>query len=124
MKNRVWLYCRVGNPNQLSLEGQKRHLIQFAKEHECDIVGVTAEFGSGVNYEREGLQALLSSAKSRAMDKVLVCNFSRLVRDTGLLCKCIEELQKSDVEIVSATDGIDTSGVLKMQSCLLDHAIR
>jgi DNA invertase Pin-like site-specific DNA recombinase len=87
VEKKVWLYCRTARPDEIALTGQKQKLIAYAQKHGYSIVGITAESGSGLDLEREGLKAVLAAANAQCMDMVLTVNTDRIGRNTQHVLK-------------------------------------
>jgi putative resolvase len=70
------VYARVSSRNQKDdLAGQVRELRERYPKHE-----VIEDFGSGLNFKRKGLQALLDAILSGTVEEVVVAHRDRLCR--------------------------------------------
>ena len=72
---RVAVYCRVGNPGQLSEEMIQRQsdiLNELAKKQQHTVVRSVFDYESGLNFKRDGLQKIISAVEADSIDAVLV----------------------------------------------------
>jgi DNA invertase Pin-like site-specific DNA recombinase len=114
---RVALYARVSTSDQ-SLEPQLDALRRYADARGWDAREFLDHGQSGRSDQREGLKALLESARRREVDAVAVVKLDRLGRSLLHLLGVLGELESLDVAFVSLDDGIDTqtaAGRLFMQ---------
>ena len=65
---------------------------------------------SGSKSKRVGLDAMLSSARRREFDVLMVAAFDRIARSTKNFLEIVDELNELGIEFVSAREAIDTSG--------------
>ena len=114
---RVALYARVSTSDQ-SLDPQLDVLRKYVDARGWDAREFVDHGQSGRNDQREGLTALLESARRREVDAVAVVKLDRLGRSLVHLLGVLGELESLDVAFVSLDDGIDTqtaAGRLFMQ---------
>jgi len=114
---RVALYARVSTSDQ-SLAPQLDVLRKYVDARGWDAREFVDHGQSGRNDQREGLTALLESARRREVDAVAVVKLDRLGRSLVHLLGVLGELESLDVAFVSLDDGIDTqtaAGRLFMQ---------
>lgn len=115
---RVWIYCRVANrdpnePDTVLLNQQKR-LEAYAENRGWDVVGVTAEYGSGIDPNRAGLSTVLEAAKAGRMDAILVQSMSRYTRDFWTTAEKILALKDQyGVELFDADAEMTASKILE-----------
>ena len=102
---RVWIYCRTGSPDETSLSDQRNTLIKFAKEQGWKIVGITAEHGSGLDYNRRGLKEVMKAAKAEQMDIVLAKSICRIGRITHKTMECMNQMNHHGVKLMIADNG-------------------
>ena len=69
---KVWLYCRMAQPSVLELEAQKKLLYSFAADHSFEVVGITAETGSGLTLRRKGLLRVTTALERGKANSFLV----------------------------------------------------
>jgi DNA invertase Pin-like site-specific DNA recombinase len=109
---RVGLYCRVSTSDQ-TLDPQLDVLRRYVKARGWEPREFTDHARSGRSRERPGLDALLSAARRREIDAVLVAKLDRLGRSLSHLLAVLGEL-----EGIALDDGIDSqtaAGRLFMQ---------
>lgn len=105
---RTALYLRVSTPDQkpdLQFDG----LHAYAARAGLDIVQDYCDVGvSGRREGRPQLNALMTAARNREIDCVLVWKFDRFARSTRHLLAALEEFNHLGVRFVSVQDQIDT----------------
>jgi DNA invertase Pin-like site-specific DNA recombinase len=105
---RAALYLRVSTPDQkpdLQFDG----LRAYAARAGLDIIQDYCDVGvSGRREGRPQLNALMSAARNREIDCVLVWKFDRFARSTRHLLAALEEFNHLGVRFVSVQDQIDT----------------
>jgi DNA invertase Pin-like site-specific DNA recombinase len=85
---RAVIYARYSTSMQdaRSIDDQVRRCREFAKRHGFEVVTVYSDKAvSGKHDQRAQFQALLTAARARAFDVVIVDDISRLARDLGIL---------------------------------------
>lgn len=106
--NRTALYLRVSTADQkpdLQYDG----LRDFATRASLDIVGDYCDIAvSGRKEGRPGLNALMTLARNRELDCVLVWKFDRFARSTRHLLTALEEFDHLGIRFISVQDQIDT----------------
>ena len=101
---RVWIYCRTAHDDGITLSLQESVLKEFAERQGWAVAGVTAETGSGLEYNRKGLKEVVQAVKSKQTDIVLAKDISRIGR-TGLdTTNYIYELFNLGVEFTTLND--------------------
>jgi DNA invertase Pin-like site-specific DNA recombinase len=107
--NRVAILTRVSTVDQ-SQDRQHTELNTFADTKGYEVVERITETISGVkrNEERKGIQNLLSLARAKKIDKVLIHEVTRLGRDTSQVLQTLEELHKSNVSVVVMNYNLET----------------
>nr|WP_245355685.1 recombinase family protein [Rhizobium leguminosarum] len=107
--NRAALYLRVSTADQkpdLQYDG----LRSFAARAGLDIVGDYCDIAvSGRKEGRPRLNALMTSARNRELDCVLVWKFDRFARSTRHLLTALEEFDHLGIRFISVQDQIDTA---------------
>jgi DNA invertase Pin-like site-specific DNA recombinase len=104
------IYARVGTPDQ-HLETQLYDLRDLAAKRDYTVIREFEDRGvSGSKSKRAGLDAMLSSARRREFDVLLVAAFDRIARSTKNFLEIVDELNELGIEFVSAREAIDTSG--------------
>ena len=105
---RTALYLRVSTPDQkpdLQYDGLRAYAVRAGLEVVQDYCDV------GVSGRREGrplLNALMSAARNREIDCVLVWKFDRFARSTRHLLAALEEFNHLGVRFISVQDQVDT----------------
>ncbi len=103
------IFVRVSKREQ-DYQRQLEDLRVVAQTQKIEIVREIAEKISGVkeNRERDGLQELLSLARTGVINKILVQEVSRLGRSTVEVLKVLEELTNFGVSVYVQNFGIET----------------
>ena len=62
-KKSAWNYCRIDAPEDIhgALKGQYERLETYAEQMGFTVVGSSQDLGSGLNFDRPGLQAVLEA---------------------------------------------------------------
>ena len=81
---------------------QQAHLKAFAEKRGFDVVGITAEHASGLDFARRGLAEVSSAVDAGGVDLLLVANLSRLGRDMGKVDSYLRWLEDRFVDVVCA----------------------
>ena len=104
------IYARVSTPDQ-HVETQLYDLRDLAAKRGHTIIREFEDRGvSGSKSKRVGLDAMLSSARRRDFDVLLVAAFDRIARSTKNFLEIVDELNELGIEFVSAREAIDTGG--------------
>jgi DNA invertase Pin-like site-specific DNA recombinase len=104
------IYARVSTPDQ-HVETQLYDLRDLAAKRGYTVIREFEDRGvSGSKSKRVGLDAMLSSARRREFDVLLVAAFDRIARSTKNFLEIVDELNELGIEFVSAREAIDTSG--------------
>jgi DNA invertase Pin-like site-specific DNA recombinase len=103
---RVGLYARVSTHDQQTLPLQIRAMREYAAKRGWTIAAQIKEVGSGAA-ERELRQNLLSAARRREIDVVLVWRLDRWGRSLVDLVVTLKELSALGVGFVSLTEALD-----------------
>jgi DNA invertase Pin-like site-specific DNA recombinase len=111
MTKRAALYCRVSTGEQ-NLDTQLLDLREFAKQRGFEIVGEYTDVISGTKSKRPGLDRLMTDARRRRFDVVLVAAFDRVARSVKHFLEVLDELNRLGIEFVSLRENIDTGGAL------------
>jgi DNA invertase Pin-like site-specific DNA recombinase len=107
---RVALYARVSTVNGgQDPELQLRELRQHCQARKWEIAGEFIDHVSGATESRPQLDRLMSDAKRRRFDVVLVWKFDRFARSVAHLLRALEEFKALGIDFVSLTEGVDTS---------------
>jgi DNA invertase Pin-like site-specific DNA recombinase len=108
MGARTALYLRVSTPDQkpdLQYDGLRGYAARAGLEVVRDYCDVAV---SGRREGRPQLSALMTAARNREIDCVLVWKFDRFARSTRHLLAALEEFDHLGVRFISVQDQIDT----------------
>jgi putative DNA-invertase from lambdoid prophage Rac len=103
---RVGLYARVSTHDQKTLSLQMRAMREYAARRGWEIAVQIKEVGSGA-VERELREKLMSAARRRESDVVLVWRLDRWGRSLADLVVTLKELAELGVGFVSLTEALD-----------------
>jgi len=111
---RIAIYTRVSTEDQAkesySLEVQREYLESFAQREGYEIFKVYCDEGiSAYSTRRPALQALLTDAKAKRFELVLVHKIDRFSRNLKDLLMLVDELSSYGVAFKSATEAFDTT---------------
>lgn len=106
-KKSAWIYCGIDAPEDVhgALKGQYERLETYAAQMGFIVVGSSQDLGSGLNFERPGLQAVLEAAKAGSFQILLVDSVSRIGREAGKAQTLIHLLQDCGVSFYSPLEG-------------------
>jgi DNA invertase Pin-like site-specific DNA recombinase len=103
---RVGLYARVSTHDQQTLSLQMRAMREYAAKRGWTIAVQIKEIGSGAS-ERDLRERLLTAARRRDIDAVLVWRLDRWGRSLVDLVVTLKELAELGVGFVSLTEALD-----------------
>jgi DNA invertase Pin-like site-specific DNA recombinase len=103
------IYARVSTSHHdQNPEVQVRELHRFCQARDWYIAYELVDHGyGGANDKRPGLTKLLTLARAREVDAVVVVKLDRLFRSLGHLMSTLEEFQALGVHFVATKDSID-----------------
>ena len=106
-KKSAWNYCRIDAPEDIhgALKGQYERLETYAEQMGFTVVGSSQDLGSGLNFDRPGLQAVLEAAKAGSFQVLLVDSVSRIGRDTTKTTEFIQIISDCGIRIYSPMEG-------------------
>jgi DNA invertase Pin-like site-specific DNA recombinase len=119
---RVAIYVRVSTGDQ-HLETQLLDLREMAKQRGLEIVREYTDVISGAKAKRPGLDSLMSDARRRRFDVLLVAAFDRIARNVRHFLEVLDELNHLGIEFISLRESIDTSGPLGRAMVVIVGAI-
>ena len=96
---KAYIYCRVAHDDGFSLELQDDELRRHAEQAGYTVVGIAAEYGSGVTLGRPALQEVTEAVLARKADVVLINSLNRLGRDQGMTKQYIDLLTEHKVQL-------------------------
>ena len=108
---RVAIYARVSTKgHNQDPETQLIALREYAKARGFDVVDEYVDVGiSGSKESRPALDRLMTDARRRRFDSVLVARFDRFARSTRHLIQALEEFNALGVDFISLSESLDTS---------------
>lgn len=109
---RVWLYGRLSKDDDIlmnSLDNQLEILRAYALKYGHSIVGESFDDNvSGMRFDREGLDQVISSVEAELIDAIIVKDLSRLGRHRTQTALFIDYLRQCNVAVLSVTEGLNT----------------
>jgi DNA invertase Pin-like site-specific DNA recombinase len=109
MTMRAAIYGRVSTTAQ-DTDLQIREVRQFVQRRGWKVAGEYTDKGiSGSKEKRPSLDKLMSDAKRRRFDAVVVYRYDRFARSLRHLVNALEEFRALGIEFVSIHEGVDTS---------------
>lgn len=98
---RVALYCRVATDTGegWNLAMQKEKLRRFAEQQGYTVVAEVVDHGSGLSFDRPGIQEILRLSHRHIIDAVLAENICRIGRDMQTALRIEGKLKKQHVII-------------------------
>tara|TARA_B100001964_G_scaffold122319_1_gene135687 strand:- start:2353 stop:2979 length:627 start_codon:yes stop_codon:yes gene_type:complete len=106
------LYCRVSTSDQKT-EMQLADIRKFAKDRGFRIFNEYIDSGvSGSIKSRPALDSLMSDAKKKKFDVILVWRFDRFARSTKHLVEALHTFKHLGIDFISYQENIDTSSPL------------
>jgi DNA invertase Pin-like site-specific DNA recombinase len=107
---RAAIYARVSTVAGQSPQMQLDALREYALHRELVVVVELVDHGvSGARDHRPALDKLMTAARRREIDVVLVYRFDRFARSVRHLVIALDEFKALGVEFVSYSESIDTS---------------
>jgi DNA invertase Pin-like site-specific DNA recombinase len=119
---RAALYVRVSSPDQ-NPQMQLLDLRPLAAARGFEIVSEYCDKISGTKARRPGLDQLMSDARRRKFDVVMVWSFDRLARSVRHFLEVLDELNHLGIEFVSFRENLDTGGALGRAMVVIVGAI-
>lgn len=103
----AWIYCRIDAPEDThgALKGQYERLETYAAQMGFAVIGSSQDLGSGLYFDRPGLQAVLKAAKAGSFQVLLVDSVSRIGRDTTKTTEFIQIISDCGIRIYSPMEG-------------------
>ena len=105
---KVGLYARVSTIDQQSLSLQLQAMRSYVENRKWSIALEIKDIGSGAN-QRPQRELLLSAARRREIDVVMVWKLDRWGRSLSDLVVSLKELSELNVGFVSLTEALDFS---------------
>jgi DNA invertase Pin-like site-specific DNA recombinase len=106
-KKSAWIYCRIDAPEDThgALKGQYERLETYSVQMGFAVVGSSQDLGSGLHFNRPGLQAVLEAAKAGSFQVLLVNSVSRIGRDMAKTINFIQTINNCEISIYSPLEG-------------------
>ena len=109
-RGKAIIYARVSTREQakegFSIQTQIEEMKEYAADHGMTIVGVIVDEGeSGMNFDRPGIEELLSRVQHEAISAVLVADLSRLGRTAPTTVYVVDRLQSKFDTTVNTREG-------------------
>ncbi len=112
MKNKTALYCRVSTNDQKT-DMQLTDLRKFSSDRNLIIYNEYLDNGiSGSIKKRPALDKLMSDAKKKKFDVILVWRFDRFARSSRHLVEALHTFRHLDIQFISYNENIDTGSPL------------
>jgi DNA invertase Pin-like site-specific DNA recombinase len=111
MKKKTAIYLRVST-NEQNIENQRQVLINYLEQRGFELYKIYEDVGTGSNEKRLQLNSLLSDARKRKFDAVLVWKFDRFARSTSFLIRTLDEFHALGIDFISYDENIDTSSAM------------
>ena len=109
-QKRVALYARVSTIDKgQDPETQLLALREYAARRRFVPAGEYVDYASGTRDNRPQYQALLTAARQRQVDVVLVWRYDRFARSTQALVRALNEFHSLGVDFISYQENIDTT---------------
>ncbi len=109
-QKRVALYARVSTSDKgQDPETQLLALRAYAARRGFVPAGEYVDYASGTRDNRPQYQALLTAARKRQVDVVLVWRYDRFARSTQGLVQALHEFHRLGVDFISHQENIDTT---------------
>jgi DNA invertase Pin-like site-specific DNA recombinase len=106
---RAALYARVSTTDQ-GVEMQLLAVREYLKRRGWKLAGEYVDQGvSGSKDRRPGLDCLMTDARRRVFDAVVVFRFDRFARSVSHLARALDEFRALGIEFVSLHETVDTS---------------
>ncbi len=107
---RAGLYARVSTNHSQDPETQLLALREYVRARDLEIVGEYVDIGiSGSKEKRPSLDRLMTDARRRRFDTILVARFDRFARSTRHLVLALEEFNALGIDFISLSESLDTS---------------
>ncbi len=97
-------YCRVSTPAQkddLKTQISSVKMYMYAKGYQFEII---TDIGSGINYKKKGLQALIQKINHQEISKVVILYKDRLIRFGYEMIEYFCEINDVEIEVIDHTE--------------------
>ena len=111
--NRTVIYARTACPNEAALDWKVQVLQGLAATLNLNVTHIIRETASGLDFERRGLNELMSLVKRHEIDTILMTSLDRIGRDALKVLDVLETLDSYGVMlIIQGGDTVETSNPL------------
>ncbi|GAB6151263.1 hypothetical protein JCM17380_00130 [Desulfosporosinus burensis] len=80
-------------------------MVEYARKQGWEVVGITAEQGSGLDSNRKGLTEVMEAIEAEQINIVLAKSVCRIGRDVYKTMECVEWMNRYGVKLISADNG-------------------
>lgn len=105
---KVVLFCRSATKEQVAF--QQKRLMQYTKEHDCEVVAVVIERRSGVSARRWKLNLSMRLAVKNAAG-ILMVDISRVSRLHKVAEKFARQLHRRKIKLYTMPNGVEEDQV-------------
>lgn len=109
---KAWLYYRLSNDDDRehnSLQNQRKICAEYAARSGLEVIDESFDDNaSGMNFRRDGIQALTNAVLQGGLDAVIVKDFSRLGRHRTQTALFVDFLREQGVMVISATEQLNS----------------
>ena len=110
---KVALYARVSTADKEQMpENQLRVLRQFAEAHGYDVADEFVDYRSGKDANRPEFQRMMTGARKRDFDLIMVTKLDRIMRSTKNLLNVLEDLDRWGVSFQCVQQNIETNSAV------------
>ena len=114
--NRTATYARTACPNETELNWQVQVLQGLAANLGLNVTHIICETAGGLDFERRGLNELMSLVKQHEIDTILMTSLDRIGRDALNVLAVLETLDSHGVKLIiqgGDTVEVDDNPLLK-----------
>ena len=114
--NRTAIYARTACPNETAREWQVQVLQGLAAMLNLNVTHIIRETASGLDFDRPGLNELMSLVENHEIDTILMTSLDRIGRDAPKVLAVLEALDSYGVKLIiqgGDTVEIDDNPLLK-----------
>ena len=122
--NRTAIYARTACPNETAREWQVQVLQGLAAMLNLNVTHIIRETASGLDFDRPGLNELMSLVENHEIDTILMTNLDRIGRDAPKVLAVLEALDSYGVKLIiqgGDTVEIDDNPLLKYLRRFTSH---
>ena len=123
--DRTVIYARTACPNEAELNWQVQVLQGLAAMLNLNVTHIIRETASGLDFDRPGLNELMSLVENHEIDTILMTNLDRIGRDAPKVLAVLEALDSYGVKLIiqgGDTVEIDDNPLLKYLRRFTSHS--